>query len=57
MKVRDLISQLEKLDKDRNIYILYDMFALLEPIVEVADVDEVDDLSELKMGDYLIKAN
>lgn len=58
MKVRDLIKQLELLDRDCNIFIQYDGCYLNEPDINVATEDEVEmlheDYPQLEVGDYLM---
>ena len=58
IKVRDLIKQLELLDRDRNIFIQYDGCYLNEPDINVATEDDVEmlheDYPQLKVGDYLM---
>ena len=60
MKVRKLIEQFEKLDRDCNIFILYDGCYILEPDIDVATDEDVELLSEdypqVQVGDYLIKS-
>ena len=58
MKVKALIEQLEKLDRDCNIFILYDGCYLNEPDINVATENDVErlheDYPELEVGDYLM---
>ena len=58
MKVRALIEQLEKLDRDCNIFIQYDGCYLNEPDINVATEDDVEmlheDYPQLEVGDYVM---
>ena len=60
MKVRKLIEQLERLDRDCNIFIVYDGCYILEPEIDVATEDDAETLREdypqVKPGDYLMRA-
>lgn len=63
MKVKDFIDQLLELDPEKNIFVLYDMYALLEPTItkvekdSAYDKDEVEDeVPRLNNGDYYIEA-
>ena len=53
MTVRELITELSKLDQDKGIWVLYDMYLPIVPIPN--DVASEDD-NEIKSGDYIILA-
>ena len=59
MKVKDLISKLDMLDPERDIWIFYDYpCAALEPIIE-GEANEFDSKNfkgKVKVGDYYINA-
>ena len=53
MKVKELIAELQKLDQDRDIWVLYDTFDAQVPTIEVAEErDETSD-GRVKSGDYV----
>ena len=53
MKVKELIVELQKLDQDRDIWVLYDTFDAQVPTIEVAEErDETSD-GRVKAGDYI----
>ena len=61
MKVKELIEQLQKLDQERGIWIIYDSFQPIEP--EVDGVVETEEDAEyysrysdegVKVNDYVI---
>ena len=60
MKVKELIEQLQKLDQEKGIWIIYDSFQPLKP--EVDDVVRTEDDAEyfrryendVSVGDYVI---
>lgn len=53
MKVKELIAELQKLDQERDIWVLYDTFDAQVPFIEVAkERDETSDGS-VKAGDYV----
>ena len=52
MKVRELIKELEKLDRDTDIWVFYDRVAFLKPEIDVVEPDD----SEEKQGDYYFSA-
>ena len=62
MKVKELIEQLQKLDQEKGIWIIYDSFQPLKP--EVDDVVQTEEDAEyfrcyendVKVGDYVITA-
>lgn len=57
MKVKELIEELKKLDQEKGIWILYDYFAILEPIPDVkADEEAVEMYGKhgMELGDYII---
>lgn len=57
MKVKELIEELKKLDQEKGIWILYDYFAILEPIPDVkADEEYVKMYGKhgMELGDYII---
>lgn len=57
MKVKELIESLSKLDPEKNIWILYDYYALLD-IVPNKEADEEDveqfGINGMKLGDYVV---
>lgn len=52
MKVKDLIAELQTLDQEKDISILYDCVAKIKPRIEMAGEDE----SPIKEGDYFFQA-
>ena len=53
MKVKELIAELQKLDQERDIWVLYDTFDAQVPCIEVAEErDETSD-GRVKAGDYI----
>lgn len=54
MKVRDLIRELDKLDGNKDIWILYDYYLGIEPRVREASED--DETTDIKRGDYVMEA-
>ena len=53
MKVKELIAELQKLDQERDIWVLYDTFFAQVPEFEVAkERDETSD-GRVKAGDYV----
>lgn len=60
MKVKELIEQLQKLDQEKGIWIIYDSFQPLKPKVD--DVVKTEEDAEyyrryeedIKVGDYTI---
>lgn len=53
MKVKELIAYLQKLDQERDIWVLYDTFDAQVPCIEVAEErDETSD-GRVKAGDYI----
>lgn len=53
MKVKELIAELQKLDQERDIWVLYDTFFAQVPEFEVAkELDETSD-GRVKTGDYI----
>lgn len=59
MKVKDFIDQLLELDPEKNIFVLYDMYALLEPTITKVEKDSAydeDEVPRLNNGDYYIEA-
>lgn len=60
MKVKELIEQLQKLDQEKGIWIIYDCFQPLKPKVD--DVVKTEEDAEyyrrydndVKVGDYVI---
>ena len=53
MKVKELIVELQKLDQDHDIWVLYDTFDAQVPTIEVAEErDETSD-GRVKAGDYV----
>lgn len=60
MKVKDFIHELQKLDQEREIYVNYDQYTLMNPWnrLEEATQEDIDSLrdKDLNIGDYLIQA-
>ena len=58
MKVKDFIDQLLELDPEKEIFVLYDTYALLEPtIIKVGKDSAYHDKDKmLNKGDYYIEA-
>lgn len=60
MKVKEFIRQLEQLDQEKEIFVIYDSFSLFDPEVEVADEDSCRlhylEQKGLREGDYVIIA-
>ena len=54
MKVKEFIEQLQKLDQEKNIWIIYDTFAVWEP--EVETIEEGDQGHGAEVGDYVMFA-
>ena len=53
MKVKELIAKLQKLDQERDIWVVYDTFDAQVPFLEVAkERDETSD-GRVKVGDYV----
>jgi len=53
MKVKELIAELQKLDQERDIWVLYDTYDAQVPCIEVAkERDETSD-GRVKAGDYI----
>ena len=53
MKVKELIAELQKLEQERDIWVLYDTFDAQVPYIEVAEErDETSD-GRVKTGDYI----
>jgi hypothetical protein len=53
MKVKELIAELQKLDQERDIWVVYDTFDAQVPFLEVAkERDETSD-GRVKAGDYV----
>lgn len=55
MKVKEFIQQLQQLDQEKDIWIVYDTFAAWEPEVEVIDEDH-NNADAGKVGDYVMWA-
>jgi hypothetical protein len=53
MKVKDLVEQLQKLDQEKNIWVLYDLCYSQEPCFTKYEEDEND---EIEAGDYVHEA-
>lgn len=49
MKVKELIAQLQEFDQERDIWILYDSYAAIEPEFYETAVEE----DKIKPGDYI----
>ena len=43
MKVKEFIDELQKLDQEKEIWLIYDTFFCWEPLVEVAENRNADD--------------
>lgn len=58
MKVKELIEQLQKLDQDKNIWILYDLSCEQEPTFVEFEKEEYSFLTDCKIkdGDYVHEA-
>ena len=60
MKVKELIEQLQKLDQDKGIWIIYDTFQPIKPEVDEEVINEEDAEyyrryeEDCKVGDYTI---
>ena len=60
MKVKELIEQLQKLDQDKGIWIIYDTFQPIKPEVDEEVINEEDAEyyrryeEDVKVGDYKI---
>ena len=55
MKVKEFIQQLQQLDQEKDIWIVYDTFSAWEPEVEVIDEDH-NTADAGKVGDYVMCA-
>ena len=53
MKVKELIAELQKLDQDRDIWVLYDTFDAQVPTIEVAEEHDETYDGRVKSGDYV----
>ena len=62
MKVKELITQLQQLDREKDIWVLYDRYTAFAPEVEVygsdlrLDMMSDDIKSKVQEGDYVIDA-
>ncbi len=58
MKVKDFIDQLLELDPEKEIFVLYDTYALLEPTIIKVGKDSAyhNEDKTLNEGDYYIEA-
>ena len=60
MKVKELIEQLQKLDQEKGIWIIYDTFQPIKPEVDEKVINEEDAeyyrryKEDVKAGDYTI---
>ena len=57
MKVRELIEELQKLDQERNIWLVYDLYLAYEPFPRTANEFEVGINNNdfvVEEGDYVI---
>jgi hypothetical protein len=55
MKVKEFIQQLQQLDKEKDIWIIYDTFSVWEPEVEI--INDKDSFAKPgKVGDYVMWA-
>lgn len=59
MKVKELIEELQKLDQERNIWLIYNLYAAYEPCVRIANEFEVGEYEYphnkvVKEGDYVL---
>lgn len=52
MKVKELIAKLQEFDQERDIWILYDDYAAIEPDFYETEVEE----DKIKSGDYICAA-
>lgn len=53
MKVKELIAELQKLDQERDIWVLYDTYDAQVPFWEVAEVHDETSDGRVKAGDYV----
>lgn len=56
MKVKELIENLRKLDQDKEIFVLYDYYYPIEPVVKTANAED-DEFSHIGIGNYFIEAD
>ena len=60
MKVKEFIEQLQKLDQDKGIWIIYDCYLAIKPEVEDEGLTESDAeyyrSNDCRRGDYDVKA-
>ena len=57
MKVRELIEELQKLNQERNIWLVYDLYLVYEPFPRTANEFEVGINNNdfvVEEGDYVI---
>ena len=54
MKVKELIAELQKLDQDKNIWNIYDSFAVYPPSIELADRSDIGYYKGIEEGDYVM---
>ena len=55
MKVKELIAELQKLDPEKNFWVIYDPPCYCgEPDIEVCDSDYAGMFDEVDLGDYAI---
>lgn len=54
MKVKELIAQLQELDQEREIHIVYDTFFVYSPEFEEAEEDFEYNRYAYKKGDYVM---
>lgn len=53
MKVKELIAELQKLDQEKNIWNIYDSFAVYPPSIELADRSDIG-YKGIEEGDYVM---
>lgn len=53
MKIKELIEQLQKLNPESNIWVLYDTFEPQQPEFGTATRKMIDDNKEIQPGDYV----
>ncbi len=56
--VRELIEELQKLEQDKPVWVLYDAYTAFEPTISPATGEEYteEDSPYIKNGDYVIDA-
>ena len=56
MTVREYIAELQKLDQEKKIWVVYDNTYVWEPEAEIINEDKAECCSKIKVGDYAIFA-